>query len=298
MAIEDNKYNTLLKLSHAISVLARHRNLENKAFWQDVKQNVLDAANVLRVETGQVTPPIILKPIAKLRLIQRVTYFPHADSPEATLVPAWGGFIVRLRPGMPRVRYRYSLAHEIGHTLFYDIASTRPIRLLSQNSVKGYYLREEAICKGFANQLLMPLDMVSLKLDSTKSTMEGLAQIKYLARLFEVSFKTMALRLIWDIEDYKNTVMLFRNFSNYDLNHRSKVRRIWGRKIRNPRKAEKELINRITRVMEDGYWDTILNLAQDLKVEYEKHNRQKIKLEYEYFSRKAVPQAVILLNFS
>ena len=73
----------------------------------------------------------------------------------ARLVPKRGGFLAELKPDSTEKRKRATLAHEIGHTLFYRDDGNRPrhqIGILDDTELRA----EEEICERFAKALLMP----------------------------------------------------------------------------------------------------------------------------------------------
>ena len=87
---------------------------------------VLDRAKslVLRaMEQGWGGPPF--DPIA-LADILGIPVRPRADVPDARLVPSAAGKVtLEFNPNRPRGRMRFSLAHELAHTLFPDFCNGR-----------------------------------------------------------------------------------------------------------------------------------------------------------------------------
>jgi hypothetical protein len=62
----------------------------------------------------------------------------------------WHRIRPHLRTALRRQRFRFRVAHEIGHTLFYDRGGDRPRRLFDGSE------REERFCDEFARSLLLP----------------------------------------------------------------------------------------------------------------------------------------------
>ena len=149
---ESSLQNSLTRVIREVNALARNHNPE-KASWKAVRRAVLEAATGLRIETNQTVPYVKVTKIAKLRRIYRIVFFHDSAAPEAVLVPELEGFILRLPAGRPRVRYRTSIAHEIGHTFFYDLSTSPPIRLLAWGPSGVLSQKEEDICKAFAREL-------------------------------------------------------------------------------------------------------------------------------------------------
>jgi hypothetical protein len=67
----------------------------------------------------------------------------------------WQRIDVRLRADLARHRYRFRLAHELAHTLFYDRSGARPRRRFSVTAA------EEAFCDRYARALLLPDDALA-----------------------------------------------------------------------------------------------------------------------------------------
>ena len=106
-------------------------------------------ANRLLLATNMVIPPFNPKKIAPLRKVISIEYSDSASNSQLT--PVKGGFIIAVKRAAGS-RDVFSLAHEIGHTFFYDIEATTPIRL--QRDIGGD--AEEKLCDIFAAELLMP----------------------------------------------------------------------------------------------------------------------------------------------
>jgi uncharacterized protein DUF955 len=67
----------------------------------------------------------------------------------------WPRIDVLLRTDLARQRYRFRLAHELAHTLFYDRSGTRPRRRFPVTAA------EEAFCDRYARALLLPDDALA-----------------------------------------------------------------------------------------------------------------------------------------
>ena len=87
-----------------------------------------------------------------IRIIMDQSYLGRADG---RLLPVPGGFCVQLKEPVSKVRKRFTLAHEIGHTLFYSREGSWPEHQISRTSEKEH-MAEERICNLFAMALLMP----------------------------------------------------------------------------------------------------------------------------------------------
>ena len=78
---------------------------------------------------------------------------------DATLRVAEDGFLLEVR-AQPKARTRFTLAHELGHTIFYDLDSSPPRRMLHGEAVRD----EESFCNLVAAEILMPANMVRAQL--------------------------------------------------------------------------------------------------------------------------------------
>ena len=115
--------------------------------------------------------------------------------PEAAMTPVPGGFRIYLQgnfinlPGMAR-RRRFSLAHEIAHTLFYELrdGAFTPV----PKAPRGAKL--EAACHFGARLLLIPQRYLTTELQILKKPIRA-ADVVDLARKFDVSIEPMLRRL-------------------------------------------------------------------------------------------------------
>ncbi len=200
------------------------------------------AAESLRLACGQLTPPIKLTPIAKLRHIQDIAFFAGSPSPEAVLVPTTNGFVIRIRPNCPLVRCRSSIAHEIAHTFFYDLGPGRPVRKLARSGIG--YAKEEDLCKAFAREILLPRPLVQGELDRNVDK-RGMALVQHIATRFRVSLELAAVRMVWDGFGFERSVFIFGS-------EQGEVRKYRGAGLRTPRKLESDFLDRVVQTLSKG----------------------------------------------
>jgi hypothetical protein len=150
------------------------------------------AANQLRGGMfGHLVPiPVDIEAIAAENGIT-ITFDPDGSGPEGELVPSRGGFTIYVRGAGTQMRRRFSIAHELAHTLFYadeGSGNRHRIALLSRAEMEA----EEFICNAVAGALLIP--RVNLQRELRKLPVgprELLYGMDSLARKFQVSFPAL-----------------------------------------------------------------------------------------------------------
>lgn len=192
-----------LKLSPSTIRLIKHEH-----GFDNPRDAMRKLAHGLLVQTGQTSPPIQFGPIFKLRKIRRHSAFGDLDLRrkglrDACLIPINDGFDLRFRSSRPLVsRVRFSKAHEIGHTFFFDVHSNPPRKL---SMWRGRTSDEEKLCDIFAAELLMPEEMVRHFVgEGAKLSLVGLVD---LSRKFETSYEAMSRRVVQDLELWRAIVL-------------------------------------------------------------------------------------------
>ena len=118
------------------------------------------------------------------------------------------GFKIIVQNGY-ETRTRFTLAHEIAHTVFYDLESSPPKRLLHGARAK----EEEHFCNMLAAEVLMPSWMIE---DECNKFMVGneytspITLFRQLARTFRVSLEALTRRVVEDLQTYKGIVLSTR----------------------------------------------------------------------------------------
>lgn len=240
----------LRRVLHELNMLARNRD-PSKASWQTAKKAILDAATYLRYETEQTIPPIRLDPIKQLFHINEGALLHSRLASEALVVPTAGGFILRLRENLHSYRRRFSIAHEIGHTFFYDISRDPPTRLVSHATSGGFSKKEEGVCSAFAVELLLPRDLLLADLQVCRYG--ELETILNFSRRYEVSAEAVVRTLMSDVSYLETCVAIFK--AGHSQLSSTSSKRIWwyrGKAIRNYiRKGEAELFRKVIGYVND-----------------------------------------------
>ena len=102
-----------------------------------------------------------------------------------------GRLLVEFNPNQPRGRRRYSVAHEIAHTLFPDVAENIRHRSATAPDREDAW-QLELLCNIAAAEILMPVGSLPQDAD----TGSGIDQILSLRSKFDVSVEAIALRLV------------------------------------------------------------------------------------------------------
>jgi O-acetyl-ADP-ribose deacetylase (regulator of RNase III) len=114
---------------------------------------------------------------------------PREDIPEARIVPIASKPQIEFNPNMPRRRVRFSMAHEIAHTLFPDwIQAVRNRGGTSQVRADDWEL--ELLCNIAASEFLIPTgDMIDATIPPTVEV------LIHLQSTYDVSMEAAAFRL-------------------------------------------------------------------------------------------------------
>lgn len=142
---------------------------------------------VLRaVEQGWKGPPF---DVFELAAILAIPSIPTEDVSEARVVSQGGKLQIEFNPTRPRRRVRFSVAHEIAHTLFPDcVQFTRNRGVAEAAGADGWQL--EMLCNLAASEFLMPTgDDIDPELNPTAESLLDL-QSK-----FDVSMEAVGIRM-------------------------------------------------------------------------------------------------------
>lgn len=145
---------------------------------------VLDAMQI-----GWQGPPFDPAKLAESRGIKVV---PKADVPDARIIPSKeSGYQIEFNPTKNRARIRFSLAHELAHTLFEDCSQTIRNRLSKDEQQEDDW-QLEMLCNLAAAEFLMPIGHFPQLKDAEIS----IDKILDLRREYEVSTEAVLLRLV------------------------------------------------------------------------------------------------------
>jgi hypothetical protein len=162
----------------------------NKKHVSDKVQSLLSQCAKVK---GPLRPPIDPVNLADLCGVLGIERRPMV--PEGVLTPVQGGFRIFLqsnfdhRPGV-MLRQRFTIAHELVHTFYYDVSGGIPER--KKGAPKGQTL--ERLCHIGASQILVPGELLRREV-KTKGKEASAEFILDLAGMFSVSAEVMVRRL-------------------------------------------------------------------------------------------------------
>lgn len=178
-------------------------------------------------DTRQTVPPVNLRLLFGRRRIKG--YAVSKMEEDGRLLVNRDGFKIEVKDSW-ETRTRFTLAHEIGHTFFYDLDRHPPQRLLQSTHLKD----EEAFCSILAAELLMPAQMVATELGKQEGwgdLTDPTVVLRRLADLFKVSLEAMTRRIIEDLKAVNGVVMsvrwLTRNQRSDDCEDAEPGWRLW-----------------------------------------------------------------------
>ena len=171
--------------------------VDNKNQKEPILQLAEEALKNYKKEVGSLNPPIDLLDLGKCLDIKVKKILLSKDiNCDALLIPIMGGFKIKLKNEDKfhyTYRTRYSCAHEMAHTFFYEIEDGGvPFR-----AVPGGSEYEEKLCDKAAAELLMPkniLEIGSKKLVNNHGY--SLSALIKLKEKFKTSLRSICIRVL------------------------------------------------------------------------------------------------------
>ena len=160
-----------------------------KKYWKNNEYSTIEYLTDLLLKTSKfITYPIELYKLMKLQNVVGVYEIENLKIKEGILCPTPLGFVIYIsRIDNPNMK-RFSLAHELIHTFFYDYDSQK--KLVGK---KGQVLNEERLCNYGAASILMPRHLV---INFFRTLPINFTSIFRFAQSFEVSIEAAFLRLV------------------------------------------------------------------------------------------------------
>jgi len=168
---------------------------EPKSLRNEIKKRIFNDIRELISTSGQTNPPFVPEKIAHYRKIKSIIADKTLKHREAILTPKDDGFIIKFNPTKPRVRVRFSIAHEIGHTYFFDLNANPPQKFYSV--ISSRYWVEEGYAYEIAREILAPEPYVSA-ITTQICEYPSIHALIRLQKVFDVSYDVLIKRLLYD----------------------------------------------------------------------------------------------------
>lgn len=156
---------------------------------------LLNAINNVFPQLDRCALPIDPYALAKLRGIWNVVEAEIETDGHIVSIEG-GGYVVYLNKRHSESRRRFTLAHEIGHTFFFDLSvNSDEERNIDERESKPMRVdpEEEDLCNTAAREILMPRKQFSVMVNRSGFGAKG---VLYLANCFRTSIRATALRLV------------------------------------------------------------------------------------------------------
>lgn len=159
---------------------------------------MIAVANTQRIKAGQNEFPIKLskiaesiglnpKPIFKKNIVEDGSLYVKDGELRIALPLSARKSTMDIRKTLGRDRFTY--AHEIAHSFFYDLTTSPPKRI----APRVYHNEEEFVCNLIARELLLPKEL--LRAEITNSTIVNASQLICLAKKAIVSILALTMQL-------------------------------------------------------------------------------------------------------
>jgi len=157
------------------------------------EEAVSTAVRDLLTRAGVSSPPVDLRRVAEAQGVARIEET-DLGSLDGCLIPTADGFVIKLNSTMPERRRRFSLAHEIAHTLLRTApAGCKHGDVSNRATISRPRSRhwEEWLCDMIAAEILMPRLSFRRWLSRTEASIRA---IEVTATRFDVSVQAAAVR--------------------------------------------------------------------------------------------------------
>jgi len=160
----------------------------------DLRASLAKAASQLIERAGIEYPPVRVQDLERMAALQGVKKISTMNiNSEGLLFPVAGGFLAQLDQSQYHIRLRTSLAHEIGHTFFYEQGGARPRVGFSRSKARREV--EEGLAWEIARGLLVPSKILKPMLEADTSWPPSIRSFIDLKDAFCVSHDILARRL-------------------------------------------------------------------------------------------------------
>ncbi|MBI1805633.1 MAG: ImmA/IrrE family metallo-endopeptidase [Ignavibacteria bacterium] len=151
-------------------------------------------------------PPFQPENLFKCRRILEKSEKALPSSHLGILIPVRGGFLMKIRAEVPKLRKRFTIAHEVGHTFFYDIDQEIPTRKF----VRSRYWVEEDFANFVAGAILLPEASLREVIQERRldPSLEALARLSkvYMASADVICHRLVRELRLWDCLIFKSVI--------------------------------------------------------------------------------------------
>ena len=171
-------------------VLARMRAVcpRRPLSWAEAERMAERQAGILRRELENSSRPAL--PTSTMLELPFLTVNYHDGFPTSGVAMKTDlGWVVVIKRDEPKVRQRFSLAHELKHIVDDDLLTSMDRDLYPATALYSVQERGERVADRFAAALLMPVTLIR------RDWTDGLQDIAVLARRYDVSRPAMEIRL-------------------------------------------------------------------------------------------------------
>lgn len=174
--------------------LARRLGVPNLFHWLDSEADRLAQLGFIK-KRGVLFSPELLR----ARNIRELRRGRTVIGEDASIEVGAHGYVICYRDDLPRDRLRFSLAHEIGHTYWFDLHNMgKPLSAMQSNASGATTI--EHLCDFFAGALLLPRrHLEKIVSQFAGSGIPPLHLIQSLANYFQVADQAVARRLFFQI---------------------------------------------------------------------------------------------------
>jgi Zn-dependent peptidase ImmA (M78 family) len=175
---------------------------EQDTIRSEIKKRIFNEIRTFISRSGQNSPPIDPQRIMGNRRIKEIVWNRNLKYRESLLLPVDDGFLIQTNPDVFNTRKRFNIAHEIGHTYFFDLNVSPPQKFYPISSSRSWV--EEGYACEIAREILMPephLSAISSKL-GTGPSLQTLEQLK---NCFDASYEVVLKRLLHDAHSWNSS---------------------------------------------------------------------------------------------
>jgi Zn-dependent peptidase ImmA (M78 family) len=167
----------------------------------NIKRIISEHIEELLFKSGQTKPPF--NPRALFDATRIIEFYEATlpDNISGLLVPILGGFKMKINSSHGEVRKRYSIAHEVGHTFFYNL-NDYAIPKLDFNVENSRYWLREGYANEIASMILLPESFIKEHI-RVLNLLPSFESIERICKTYRVSFQAAIRRIIrtmklWD----------------------------------------------------------------------------------------------------